>query len=159
MTFVDKIIETKSMGGTGNRTRKIGYQIDPNKKFYGQCFDVRDNIIPGGYVDDFRNWLDRNKKIIAQDTSIIEQFYGAALACGNAPVVSVLNLFVRENNIIVDKISILKDIYYANCRLSSNRRPNCCLNFCSFDGAIQEQYENRYLHMFAKKRLHPHPCC
>lgn len=89
------------------------------------------------------------------NTWIIDELYGNAIFLGNLPIVAMLNLFVRENNIIIDKTEILRSIYSGDCaQIFMRTRNDRCISFQKYNAEIEEKYMNRYFHMFVKKQQH-----
>jgi len=116
------------------------------KKFY----DIRDKIIPNGNVNDFEKWLSCNETNLVKTEYIymIESFYGAAISYNNTQIIAIINLFVRENNIIVDESKVLEHIYNADCRERSTKHPNHEINFCDFNEKMLEKYSMMHKHKF-----------
>lgn len=99
---------------------------------------------------------------IVKDTRIIEQIYGLALFRSNERIISLVNLFVRENKIEINRYNVLDSIYLGlifqneervreqakGCR---SRQDEC--NYASFNELkkLQLEYIHKYWNMFEVK--------
>ena len=114
--------------------------------------NIRDNIIPQGKTEELNKYLENDiLKNKIQLTDIIETFYGSAVSANNIQIISLLNLFVRENNIKINKFNVIKQIYYADCRYEYDKKLKlygCRLQFGLFDNKIQQKYIDKYCSMF-----------
>jgi hypothetical protein len=57
----------------------------------------------------------------------------------------------RDNNIKINKLNIIKEIYYADCRNEYDKRLelyDCRIEMGIFSGKIEEEYIDRYWNMF-----------
>ena len=101
---------------------------------------------------------------IVKDIELIETIYGTALFYSNDRTISLINLFVRENNIKVNRNNILKNIYearirkneddnneYARQRTNYTRMDMC--SYASFNELtdLQMEYIHKYWNMFEVK--------
>ena len=93
------------------------------------------------------------------DSELIELIYGLALFMGNERIISIVNLFIRENKVNVNRHSILKNVYLgfliknedcANKRCLS--RDDCCtsINFSDLH-YLQLEYIHMYWNRFEVK--------
>ena len=111
-------------------------------------YNIRDNIIPLGKIEELNKYLENDiflEKI--QLTDIIETFYGSAVSANNIQIISLLNLFIRENNIKINKFNVIKEIYYADFRYEYDKKIKlyeCRLQLGSFDNKIQQEYIDKY---------------
>jgi len=115
-------------------------------------YNIRDNIIPLGKIKELNNYLENNilleKRYV---TDIIETFYGCAISANNIQIISLLNLFVRENNIKINKSNVIIEIYYADFRAEYDKQMKqygCRIMLGSFDDKIEEKYIYKYWSMF-----------
>lgn len=68
-----------------------------------------------------KNFLDKNENIFPET---ILWFYSLAISWNDIIAISLLNLYVREHNIILnDRIELLNKIYYVDWKTKS-----CCCN-------------------------------
>lgn len=113
-------------------------------KKIGFC-DVRDDIIPGGKNIQLEKFLDKNKL----NQYHIERLIGASIAENNHIATSLLNLYREENNITIEKESVLESIYWANCRkISRANGIHTHLNWSSFNNKLESEYEYIYADIF-----------
>jgi hypothetical protein len=115
-------------------------------------YNIRDKIIPHGKIKELNNYLENNilleKRCV---TDIIETFYGCAISANNIQIISLLNLFVRENNIKINKSNVIIEIYYADFRAEYDKQMKqygCRIMLGSFDDKIEEEYIYKYWSMF-----------
>jgi hypothetical protein len=108
-------------------------------------YNIRDKIIPLGKIKELNNYLENNilleKRCV---TDIIETFYGCAISANNIQIISLLNLFVRENNIKINKSNVIIEIYYADFRAEYDKQMKqygCRIMLGSFDDKIEEKYK------------------
>ena len=59
-----------------------------------------------------------------------------------------------QKKIRINRENILENIYYAECRMTSDRHPDCRTSFASWSKELDEKYVNRYYHMFKTKRIY-----
>ena len=99
---------------------------------------------------------------VIKDHKLIERIYGTALFYSNDRTISLINLFVRENNIKINRYNILENIYKA--RIAKNeddnneyarRRPSR-MDMCSYANFnelkdLQMKYIHKYWNMFEVK--------
>jgi len=70
-------------------------------------YNIRDNIIPLGKIKKLHKYLENDIFLEKREvTDIIETFYGCAISANNTQIISLLNLFVRENNIKITPFSV-----------------------------------------------------
>jgi predicted metal-binding protein len=104
-------------------------------------------------IPDFENWLDKSKEDLIKKTYIISDLYGTAISFNNIQIIALLNLFVKENNVIINKTEVLESIYHADCRQESARNKDCLIKFRSFDDIIKKEYEDKYIKIFYTKSV------
>jgi hypothetical protein len=101
---------------------------------------------------------------IVKDNELIEQIYGTALFYSNDRTISLINLFVRENNIKINRYNILENIYKARIRKNEDdnneyakQRPYYTrMDMCSYANFnelkdLQIEYIHKYWNMFEVK--------
>ena len=99
---------------------------------------------------------------VIKDHELIERIYGAALFYSNDRTISLINLFVRENNIKISRYNILENIYQA--RITKNEDDNneyakqrySRMDMCSYASFnelkdLQMEYIHKYWNMFEVK--------
>ena len=101
---------------------------------------------------------------IVKDHELIEKIYGTALFYSNDRTISLINLFVRENNIKINRYNILENIYKA--RIAKNEDDNneyakqrpyyTRMDMCSYARFnelkdLQMEYIHKYWNMFEVK--------
>ena len=85
---------------------------------------------------------------------IIERIYGKALCHSNERIISLINLFVRENNIKIDKYEVLRCINSAqNQKYCEDADPNECSHYRTLDRDLKLElnYIHKYWNMFEVK--------
>lgn len=99
---------------------------------------------------------------IVKDNELIEHIYGTALFYSNDRTISLINLFVRENNIKINRYNILKNIYKARIRKNEDdnneyakQRPSR-MDMCTYANFnelkdLQIEYIHKYWNMFEVK--------
>ena len=70
-----------------------------------------DSISVSKDYDTIEKMLLFHRDDIVKDTRIIEQIYGLALFRSNERIISLVNLFVRENKIKINRYNVLDRIY------------------------------------------------
>ena len=55
-----------------------------------------------------------NEKMIANNSHYIEIIYGCALFYSNVKIIDLINLYVREHAISINKYNVLSEIYTSN---------------------------------------------
>ena len=116
-------------------------------------YNIRDNIIPSGKTEELAKYLDNNIFLENNIVSNIETFYGSAISANNILMISLLNLFVRENNIKINKSNVIREIYYADCRYDYEKQLKLYssrIEVGSFSDEIQEEYISKYWNIFNK---------
>ena len=99
---------------------------------------------------------------IVKDTRIIEQIYGLALFRSNERIISLVNLFVRENKIEINRYNVLDSIYLGlifqneervreQAKRCRTRQDEC--SYADFDNLkeLQLEYIHKYWNMFEVK--------
>ena len=84
---------------------------------FQKFFDIRDNIIPNGKINEFKEWLNSQDQTLAGSDELV----GAAIYHNEINILALLSLFIRENKIDFDKEDIYKSAYYAHCREKSSK--------------------------------------
>jgi len=99
---------------------------------------------------------------IIKDTHIIEQIYGLALYRSNERIISLVNLFVRENKIKINRYNVLDRIYLGVIIKNEERvreeakrcpsREDLC-SYADFNDLkqLQLEYIHKYWNMFEIK--------
>jgi hypothetical protein len=115
-------------------------------------YNIRDNVIPLGKIKELHRYLENDifleKRRLAD---IIETFYGSAISANNIQIISLLNLFVRENNIKINKSNVIEEIYYADFRHEYDKQKEqygCRIELGSFDNKIRQEYIDKYWSIF-----------
>ena len=67
-------------------------------------------------TSDFQNYLESNNIYFINNIRCVEKLYGIEISQSNNINISILNLFVREYNIKINKMNVLQEIYHADCR-------------------------------------------
>ncbi len=83
--------------------------------------------------------------------SIIEKYYAIAISLNNINAIALLNIFVRENNIIVNKLKILEQIYNYRCRVEYSKIhavDGTRAEFKPYSADIENMYIRKYWNMF-----------
>ena len=99
---------------------------------------------------------------IVKDNELIELIYGTALFYSNDRTISLINLFVRENNIKINRYNILENIYKASITKNeddNNEYAKRCpsrIDMCSYASFneltdLQIEYIHKYWNMFEVK--------
>ena len=75
---------------------------------------------------------------------IIELLYGCAVVYGNIQAISMLNLFVRNNNIKINKYATMQNIYDCECGKSyaEARKHGTFTDYFSFEEADERGHIN-----------------
>lgn len=113
-----------------------------------QHYEIRDNIIPTFQNLKLANYLDANDKTTINADEIIS-LYASAIAENNLPAISLINLFVREHKIQINRMELLESIYYAKARVFY-RGKNIMYSLIDFrtNLEIQCEYIRKYWNMF-----------
>lgn len=111
-------------------------------------YELRDNIIPTFQNSKLANYLNANDETTINADKIIS-LYGSAIAENNLFAISLINLFVREYKIQIDKMELLESIYYAEAR-AFYRGKNVLYSLIDFGTnlEIQCEYIRKYWNMF-----------
>lgn len=108
-------------------------------------------IISLGKIKELHKYLENNIFLEKRQlTEIIETFYGCAISANNIQIISLLNLFVRENNIKINKLNVIEEIYYADFRYEYDKKKlyGFRIELGSFNNKIQQEYICKYWSMF-----------
>ena len=106
---------------------------------------IRDHVIPNGKTEIFAKYLLTNKLTQMQ----METFLGTAIAYSNSIIISMCNLYLRENpDIQIDRMSVLEQIYCGTCRKCSSANPGYMISYGTFDGEIVDVYIGKYWKIF-----------
>jgi hypothetical protein len=116
-----------------------------NNHIYGQYLEIRDKIInPNDKNNEYieRFLIENINKFIGDGVIYIEEFYGYALSVSNVNVISLLNLFVREHNIKINKHNVMRQIYFSDCQKISEqeRFKDCIITHSDYDDRIKYKY-------------------
>lgn len=115
-------------------------------------YNIRDNIIPLGKIKELEKYLENDIFLEKRELSdIVETFYGCAISTNNIKIIALLNLFVREYNVKINKFNVIYEIYYADFRNEYSRQKElfgCRIELGSFTQKIQEEYIHKYWCMF-----------
>ena len=115
-------------------------------------YNIRDDIIPLGKIKELYKYLENDIFLEKRQViEIIETFYGCAISANNIQIISLLNLFVRENNIKINKSNVIEEIYYADFRYEYYKQKKvygCRIELGSFNDKIQQEYIYKYWSMF-----------
>lgn len=100
---------------------------------------------------------------VIKDSELIEMIYGLALFRSNERIISLVNLFVRENNVKINRYNILKNVYLGKkiqnedkaneeAKRCPSRRDLC--NYASFNDLknLQLEYIHKYWSTFEVKK-------
>ena len=68
-----------------------------------------------------------NRDDVIKDPELIEMIYGLALFRSNERIISLVNLFVRENKIKINRYNVLDRIYHG-VLIKTMMRQNCFLH-------------------------------
>lgn len=105
---------------------------------------IRDHIIPDGKTKIFAKYLLTNKPSQLH----MEAFLGTAIAYSNSIIISMCNLYLRENqDIKINRMCVLEQIYWGSCRRLSSEHPDCMISYYSFD-SIVDDYIHTYWNIF-----------
>lgn len=121
-----------------------------------------DSISVSKDYDTIEKMLLFHRDDIVKDTRIIEQIYGLALFRSNERIISLVNLFVRENKIKINRYNVLDRIYLGlilkneervreEAKRCLTRKDEC--DYASFNNLkeLQLEYIHRYWNMFEVK--------
>jgi hypothetical protein len=117
-------------------------------------FEIRDDVVPNNKIEDFKKYLleleNENKNGNKFNEYDLEQLLGAAIFHKNDIIISLINLLIRDYNIVLEKNNILEGIYYAECRKKSVDRNNKDIIVCytKFNESLQNEYHDKYKHLF-----------
>jgi len=104
-----------------------------------------------------------NSDDVIKNPNLIERIYGLALFRCNDRIISLVNLFVRENNIKINKYNILDSIYLGTIyknedrikseakRCNSSRSDMCSYSDFNDLLGLQLEYIHKYWSMFEVK--------
>jgi hypothetical protein len=116
-------------------------------------FNIRDKSIPNNDIDSLKKYLDKLEINIQNTRKItfqIEKFLSTAIFHNNSIIISILNLFIREYNIIIDKKNILENIYWAKIRdkQANNKYTRECCTYYDFCESDYLEYLAKYPDLF-----------
>lgn len=121
------------------------HQILTEIQVMNDFFDIRDKSIKEGNVEELKKFLLPN----VLKTWQVETLVGTALYHNQLNMIALLNLHIRENNIKMEKINVLEQVYYAKCRNDSSKRPKgMCVSYLSFNDYIKEHQMEEYWNVF-----------
>lgn len=114
---------------------------------------IRDDVIPNNKnIKILNDYLEANLEDMISKPWKIETLYGSAISANNILMISTINLFVRENNIKINKSDVLEQIYYADCRTEHSKfyKQGCLISFLDYrtNDKIQCEYIQKYWSMF-----------
>jgi|GEM_PF-5737194 len=111
---------------------------------------ARDILIPTGNITGLVQYLTTQEKMLENKYFklrslelviwTIEQLLGEAIFINNILIISKLNSFIDEFNLKINKINVIKNIYYAECR---NNRNKSTISFVDLK-RIRDEYIFRY---------------
>ena len=114
------------------------------------CYKIRDCVISGEIS--LETYLLKEEQLLIKNPNYIEMFYGSAISASNLQNISLLNLFTREHNIILNRMNIIEEIYWADFREEYAKRRNLdiLISPVIFNDSIplQEKYIEKYWPIF-----------
>ena len=78
------------------------------------------------------------------DKSTICELLGTAVSHRNPVAISMINLYIVDNNVRLSKSELMREIYYANCRLESSKFATREISFKEWDDDLYHEYLHRY---------------
>lgn len=78
----------------------------------------------------------------------VSELLGTALYHNNYIITATINIYIREHDIKISKMEILKQIYHAKCRDISKRHNDECIQFANFSEINVEPYISEYWYFF-----------
>jgi hypothetical protein len=121
-----------------------------------------DRIASRGNYDTIEKMFLFNCEDVLKDPTLIETIYGLALYKSNERIISLVNLFVREHKIKINRYNVLNKIYLGViinnedklkelAKRLQTRQDEC--NYCDFDELkqLQLEYIHKYWKMFEVK--------
>lgn len=77
-----------------------------------------------------------------------------SIVYNNTPIISLLNNFIREHKIIMNKEDIFYYIHVSECRkTSANSSRQSCVHYCPFDSDYYRYYYDKYPQLLEYKQL------
>ena len=115
-------------------------------------YDVINNFIPNRKNNQLKKYLETNVELLINNPKIIQHLYASSIAETNDIATSLINLFVRENNIRTNRMCILENIYYANAS-AFYRGKGIMYTLIDFDkdDEISSYYVHKYWNIFDVK--------
>ena len=122
-----------------------------------------DKIASRANYDTIEKMLLFNSDDVIKQPKLIEMIYGLALFRSNERIISLVNLFVRENNIKINRYNVLDHIYLGVIFKNEDRvkeeakrcktRQDMC-EYADFNNLkeLQLEYINKYWKMFEVKK-------
>lgn len=119
-----------------------------------QILQIRDDIIPNNKVSLMKQYLNLYEEHLIATPKLIELFYGCAIIHSDVQIIALLNLFVRENKIKIDKGNLLEEICWAEVRYEyANPQyiDRCIIHAAEYKDSeeIRAAYSRKYRHMFS----------
>lgn len=110
---------------------------------------IRDISIPNNKVDHVKKFLlqyENEKSYLFP----IEELLGCAIYYSNIVIISYFNLYIIEHKIKIDKLFVLKSIFYAKCRDDYSKEINKDICICyRINNNILRDYIERYWNIFS----------
>ena len=123
------------------------------------CDEIRKiatTIIPFNMEKEFKNYLIKLEKELQQEktsqemTADIEYLLGSSIFNDNQVMTSLINIFIRDNDIKINKKRILNNIYGYSCYRDSANNPGTMSQYQSFE-SVYPDYRRRYTDLFVTK--------
>ncbi len=120
------------------------------------------SVIPRANYNTIEKILLFNRDDIIEAPQLIEEIYGLALFRTNERIISLVNLFVRENNIKINRYNVLDRVYLGVILKDKNKakedakrcpsREDMC-SYANFSDLkkLQLEYIHKYWNMFEVK--------
>ena len=119
-------------------------------------------IVSRANYDTIEKMLLFNSDDVIKQPKLIEHIYGLALFRSNERIISLVNLFVRENNIKINRYNVLDRIYLGVIFKNENRvkeeakRCSTRQDMCDYPNfndlkQLQLEYIHKYWNMFEVK--------
>ena len=101
------------------------------------------------YIRDYKNealkeYLDFNTNIISTD---MEHLVGTAIAFNNIIAMALLNLYIREYNVLIRKQTVAKIIYNNECYIHQKRYrlQGCYISYQQYNDEKYSQYADLFI--------------
>ena len=88
--------------------------------------------------------IEKIKKERKRTTLNIEEMLGCAIYKKNDPLISQINLFIKDNNINIDKKRVVESIYWAGNRENSRKHKNTLTTYGEFTDDMYREYKDKY---------------